>query len=115
MCAIDHHVLFRRKEQLWPFLVHTKNVQIAEEGAGSDPCVSGEDSCPACMVLTPEQRIQLSIPSYKQRKKSEKVDKLVDLFSVSVIGPASSGDHMESIDMSEPSHSLSTALDSSGA
>ena len=88
---------------------------------GTDLCVSGEESCSACMALTPEQKLQLSILSCKQRKdkkkgKSDKVnktDKLVDLSSVSVTGPASSADdHVESMDNSEPSHSLSECITS---
>ena len=39
----------------------------------------------------------------------------MDPSSVSVIGPASSDDHIESMDMSEPSYSISTAPDSSEA
>ena len=51
-----------------------------EKGIGSDPSVSGKESCPAYMALTPEQKIQLSVPLYKQRKgkqkeKTDNVDK----------------------------------------
>ena len=75
-----------------------------------------------CLVripLTPEQKMQLSVPSYKQRKDkikeiSENIDKM-KTSSVSVIGPASSDDHLESMDTYEPSHSVSTAPDSSEA
>ena len=43
------------------------------------------------------------------------MDKLVDLSSMSVLGPASSNDHVDTMDASEPSHSLFTAPDSSEA
>ena len=43
------------------------------------------------------------------------MNKLVEASSVSVIGPASSDDHVKSMDTSEPSHSLSTAPDPSKA
>ena len=72
-----------------------------------------EESCPACSALIPEQKIQLSVPSYKQKKekkkeKSEKVknmDKLVDPSSVSIFSPATSDNHVELMDTSDPSHS----------
>ena len=73
--------------------------------------MSGEESCPVCMALTPEQKIQFCVPSYKQRKKLEKsvkvdkTEKLVDLSSISVINPAISDDHMETMDTPEPDSS----------
>ena len=74
VCALDHHVLFRTKERfLWPhyghFLFTPKCACWREKGVGS---VSGEDSCPACMALAPEQKIQLSVPSYKQIKEKKR-------------------------------------------
>ena len=100
---------------LWPhyghFLFTPKCACWREKGVGS---VSGEDSCPACMALTPEQKIQLSVPSYKQIKEKKK-EKLVDPSSVAVIGPASSDDHVGSMYTPDCSHSLSTALYSSEA
>ena len=67
-----------------------------------------------CVTLTPKQKQELSVQTYRQRKgkkkeKSEKSDKtdkqIVDPSSVSVIGPASSAvDYVVSMDTFEPSH-----------
>ena len=72
----------------------------------------------SCAALTPEQKAQLCDLLYKQRKekkskseKAEKADKLVDPSSVSILGPATSDDHVEQMDMSTQ-HS-STTPDSS--
>ena len=91
MCTVDHHVLCGTKVScghiIAMFDTHQKCVRCHKNVVGNDPCMSGEESCPACAALTPEQKAQLSVPSYKQRKEkkkdksenSEKTDKLVDL------------------------------------
>ena len=73
---------------------HQKCEHCHEKGVGTNRCVLGEESCPLCAATAPEERVQLSVCSYKQKKekkkdKSEKVkklDKLVDLSSVLLEG-----------------------------
>ena len=68
-----------------------------KKGKGSDPCISHLD-CNACNSLTAEQRIQLSMPSYrlkKEKRESKKVfdtpkqdssSSLIDPSTVTVVG-----------------------------
>ena len=51
---------------------HLKCAHCHEKGEETDSCVSGEESSPAFIVLTPGQKIQLSVPSYNQGKEKEK-------------------------------------------
>ena len=44
---------------------HFECVCCCDKGVGTDPCLFGEESCPHCMALTHEQKIQVSVPSYK--------------------------------------------------
>ena len=72
------------------FDTHIRCARCREKGTGSDPCVQGKDDCAACLLLTPEQRKQLAMPTYKPRKEkksSGKTDVLVDPSQVSVVGP----------------------------
>ena len=88
---------------------HQKWTCCREKGLGSNHYVLGQEDCPACTLLTPDQVQQLSVPAYKNRKdkkkdkpdKAEKGDKLVNPSSVIVIGPSTSTmDKMESSDIS---------------
>ena len=53
------------------FDTHNYCVRCRDRGKGPDPCVEKPDSndCNFCNILTPEQRIQLSTPSYKIKKE----------------------------------------------
>ena len=81
---------------LWPSLTQ-KCARCHDKEIRDDLYVSGDNFCPSCTALTPEQKLQLSVPSYKKWKKrkidkvdkSDKSDKFVDPPSVSIIGPAS--------------------------
>ena len=53
------------------FDTHQKCTRCHEKGVGNDICGLGEDSCPACAALIPEQKAQLSVSSYKQRKEQK--------------------------------------------
>ena len=82
-------------------------VRCRDKLKGTDPCVNKEN-CPHCNILTAEQKLQLSMPSYQKKKekgeqktglsdKPVKADKneefgetLVDPSLVSVIGPTTS-------------------------
>ena len=69
-----------------------------EKGKGSDPCVSHND-CNSCNILTKDQRLQLSRPSYRIKKEKRDLKKasdtpkqdsssssLIDPSSVTVVG-----------------------------
>ena len=79
---------------------HSFCARCREKSKGSDPCISHND-CPACNSLTEEQRLQLSTPSYRLKKKKEKRElkkssdtpskdsassSLIDPSSVTVVG-----------------------------
>ena len=76
---------------------HSFCARCREKGKGSDPCVSHND-CNACNSLTEEQRIQLSMPSYRLKKekhdskkttntpKQDASSSLIDPSSVTVVG-----------------------------
>ena len=42
-----------------------------EKGKGKEPCIADKDTvdCEFCKLLTPEQRAQISTPSYKIKKE----------------------------------------------
>ena len=74
---------------------HAFCARCREKGKGSEPCIADKDttSCKHCNLFTPEQRAQISTPSYKLKKKREakRLDSLedsslVDPANVSVIG-----------------------------
>ena len=72
------------------FDTHIRCAHCREKGAGSDPCGQGKDDCAACLLLTPEQRKQLAMPTYKlckEKKTCGKTDVLIDPSQVSVLGP----------------------------
>ena len=69
-----------------------------EKGKGSDPCVTKKD-CNSCNILSEEQRLQLSTPSYRLKKEKRDLKKssdtpkqdsssssLIDPSSVTVVG-----------------------------
>ena len=69
-----------------------------EKGKGSDPCISHND-CNSCNILTEDQRLQLSTPSYRLKKEKHDLKKtsdtpkqdsssssLIDPSSVTVVG-----------------------------
>ena len=79
---------------------HAFCARCREKGKGEEPCVSNKDTadCSLCNSFTPEQRIQISTPSYKIKKdkreakrmdNTQPTDELVDPSSVSVIGVVS--------------------------
>ena len=76
---------------------HAFCARCREKGKGEEPCVKDKDSvdCSLCNSFTPEQRAQISTPSYKIKKEkreakradiSQPTDELIDPSSVSVIG-----------------------------
>ena len=79
---------------------HAFCARCREKGKGEEPCVKDKDSvdCTLCNSFTPEQRAQISTPSYKIKKEkrdakraesSQASEELVDPTSVSVIGVVS--------------------------
>ena len=60
-----------------------------------------KDDCPACLLLTPEQRKQLATPTYKLRK--ERKLNLIDPSQVSVVGPVDLNQSVASV-ASSPSN-----------
>ena len=85
---------------------HAFCARCREKGKGKEPCIADKDTvdCEFCNLLTPEQRAQISTPSYKlkkEKREAKRVDhpnptddsSLVDPSTVSVIrvvGAASS-------------------------
>ena len=54
------------------FDTHSFCVRCRYKGKGPDPCISKSD-CQACDVLTEDQRIQLSTPSYRLKAIERKM------------------------------------------
>ena len=78
---------------------HAFCARCREKGKGEKPCIANKDTtdCKFCNLLTPEQRAQISTPSYKIKKEKREAKRLdnptpteeialVDPASVSVIG-----------------------------
>ena len=72
---------------------------LPREGKGKEPCIADKDTldCELCNSFTPEQRAQISTPSYKIRKEKREAKRqdqphptedvsLVDPSTVAVIG-----------------------------
>ena len=79
---------------------HAFCARCREKGKGEEPCVTDKDTvdCSLCNSFTPEQRAQISTPSYKIKKEkreakradiTQPTDELVDPSSISVIGVVS--------------------------
>ena len=77
---------------------HSFCARCREKVKGSDPCVSHND-CNSCNILTEDQRLQLSRPSYRIKKEKRDLKKasdtpkqdsssssLIDPSSVTVVG-----------------------------
>ena len=62
---------------------HSKCTLCRDKNLGEDSCIC-KMPCEYCELLTPEQVIQLSTPTYKLRKEKQK-DSLVDPSSVTVL------------------------------
>ena len=80
------------------FDTHSFCARCREKSKGPDPCASKSD-CQACNILTEDQRLQLSTPSYRIKKekreskkqgdtpqKSSDSSSLIDPSSVTVVG-----------------------------
>ena len=78
---------------------HSFCARCREKGKGEEPCIANKDTtdCKFCNLFTPEQRAQISTPSYKikkEKQEAKRVDNptptediaLVDPVNVSVIG-----------------------------
>ena len=66
---------------------HLRCARCKDKGLGEDACVK-KPSCEFCELLTPEQVLQLSTPTYKLRKeKKQERESLVDPSSVTVFSP----------------------------
>ena len=79
---------------------HAFCARCREKGKGEEPCIANKDTtdCSLCNSFTPEQRPQVSTPSYKIKKEkreakradnTQPTDELVDPSRVSVIGVVS--------------------------
>ena len=79
---------------------HAFYARCREKGKGEEPCIANKDTtdCSLCNSFTPEQRAQISTPSYKIKKEkreakrvdnTQPTDELVDPSSVSIIGVVS--------------------------
>ena len=81
---------------------HSRCARCREKGHGDDPCVQNLQ-CDFCSVLTPEQVLKLSTPTYKLRKEKAKAKEvLVDPSTVVVL---------DTQPEQEPEVSLSSAPD----
>ena len=72
---------------------HSFCARCREKGKGSDPCVTHND-CNSCNILTEDQRLQLSMPSYRLKKEKRDLKKAMDTpkqdpSSSSLIDPSS--------------------------
>ena len=95
---------------------HSRCARCRDKGHGEDPCIKNLQ-CEFCDLLTPEQIVQLSTPTYKLRKEKQKgKDVLIDPNAVTVIShveqevvdrPAS---HNSSVDLSLPAPSFQKEL-----
>ena len=56
---------------------HSFCARCREKGKGSDPCVNHND-CNSCSILTEDQRLQLSTPSYRLKKEKGDLKKTPD-------------------------------------
>ena len=59
------------------FDTHSFCARCREKSKGPDPCVSKRD-CQACNILTEDQRLQLSTPSYRIKKEKRESKKQGD-------------------------------------
>ena len=67
---------------------HSRCARCRDKGHGEDPCVKNL-ACEFCDLLTPEQLLQLSTPTYKIRKEKQKSKEvLVDPSTVTVVSQA---------------------------
>ena len=76
---------------------HNFCARCREKGKGTDPCINKND-CNSCNLLTEEQCLQLSTPSYRLKKEKRDLKKsdtpkqdsssssLIDPYSVTVVG-----------------------------
>ena len=69
---------------------HSKCARCRDKGVGDDPCVLKKE-CDVCKGFTPEQILQLSTPTYRDRKEknmtaSSSTPTLMDPAHVSVLG-----------------------------
>ena len=71
---------------------HSVCARCRDKKKGSDPCVkTPPEACQHCDILTPEQKVQLSTPSYKlKREKDAKSTpmKETDTLSPTLVDPA---------------------------
>ena len=76
---------------------HLVCARCRDKGKGKDPCVEKPDSdCQICLAFSPEQRLQVSTPSYKIKEKrvakkleatsSKESESLVDPSDVAILG-----------------------------
>ena len=75
------------------FDTHSFCARCREKGKGSDPCVLKND-CNSCNILSEDQRLQLSTPSYRLKKEKRDLKKSADTpnkdsSSSSLIDPSS--------------------------
>ena len=68
---------------------HSKCARCRDKGLGDDPCIQKKE-CAICRGFTPEQNLQLSTPTYRDRKDKKatasSTPTLVDPAHVSVLG-----------------------------
>ena len=90
------------------FDTHSFCARCREKSKGPDPCVS-KSECHACGLLTEDQRIQLSTPSYRIKKEKRELKKtsdtpqknsdsssLIDPSSVTVVGAVDDQGNLQS-------------------
>ena len=69
---------------------HSRCARCRDKSQGDDPCVK-QLPCEFCDLLTPEQLLQLSTPTYKIRKEKQKgKDVLIDPSTVTVVSQVES-------------------------
>ena len=112
---------------------HSFCARCREKGKGSDPCVLKND-CNSCNILSEDQRLQLSTPSYRLKKEKRDLKKstdtpkqdsssssLIDPSSVTVVGvvddqgivksPGSSSDKRKKTNQSDKAKDTKTSSD----
>ena len=100
-----HHRDKERKPAAILWLHLTNTLGVLDAGLGDDACVK-KLPCEFCELLTPEQVLQLSTPTYKIRKEKKlERESLIDPSTVTVL---SSVDQDKSVDASS---SLNTSED----
>ena len=72
---------------------HSFCARYREKGKGEEPCIANKDTtdCKFCNLFTPEQRAQISTPSYKikkEKREAKRVDNPTPTEDIALVDPA---------------------------